>query len=282
MDFANDAPLAEQFHLAFLQVLGTAFRPARYVLKGGANLRYFFGSLRYSQDIDLDLIGGEGWRLEEAVDTVLGGRALTLLLRGPGLVTAEISKPKQTATTRRWKVGLRPTGRSDLVRTRIEFSSRTGEGEGDPRFELARVPDAVAEPYGVVSPVVQRYAGPSMVEQKIAALALRSETKARDVFDLDLLFRERTRSFPSAPLAPTRVAMARARAEALTDADFEAQVLPFLDPAVAPIYTASGAWSHLRQFVSDQLGRLDAPPASDGPAVTSPRRASGVRRGGRP
>jgi predicted nucleotidyltransferase component of viral defense system len=45
----------EFFHIAFLAVLGTRLDSARYVLKGGANLRYFFGSQRYSEDIDLDL-----------------------------------------------------------------------------------------------------------------------------------------------------------------------------------------------------------------------------------
>jgi hypothetical protein len=46
----------ELFHLAFLQVLQARLDQSRYVLKGGANLRYFFDSVRYSEDIDLDLL----------------------------------------------------------------------------------------------------------------------------------------------------------------------------------------------------------------------------------
>ena len=47
-------------------------------------------------------------------------------------------------------------------------------------------------PYGLTSPTVQHYGETAAIEQKIAALALRSETKARDVFDLDLLLRSTT------------------------------------------------------------------------------------------
>ena len=280
MPLPDDATRAEQFHLAFLHVLGTAVRPADYVLKGGVNLRYFFGSVRYSQDIDLDVIGGAGWRLEEAVDRVLIGRALTLLLHGPGLTVVDVAKPKQTDTTRRWTLGLQVAGRSVPIRTKIEFSGRRGDEPPDERFELRRVSDTVVQPYGVVPPVVQRYSAPSMVEQKVAALALRSETKARDVFDLDLLLRERARSFPTVPLLTTHVQVAIARARELTDASFEAQVLPFLDPSVVPLYTAPGAWAHLRHYVADQLDDLRQPLAVDEPGLDRPRTPRGPRLGG--
>ena len=52
----SDAQLIEAFHLAFLQVLQARVQQEHYVLKGGANLRYFFDSVRYSEDIDLDAI----------------------------------------------------------------------------------------------------------------------------------------------------------------------------------------------------------------------------------
>lgn len=52
----RDAQVVELFHLAFLQVLQARLDQARYVLKGGTNLRYFFDSVRYSEDIDLDLL----------------------------------------------------------------------------------------------------------------------------------------------------------------------------------------------------------------------------------
>lgn len=45
----TDAQIIEFFHLAFLQVLQARLNQTRYVVKGGANLRYFFESLRYSR-----------------------------------------------------------------------------------------------------------------------------------------------------------------------------------------------------------------------------------------
>lgn len=49
----SDAQVVELFHLAFLQVLQARVDQARYVLKGGANLRFFFDSMRYSEDPEI-------------------------------------------------------------------------------------------------------------------------------------------------------------------------------------------------------------------------------------
>ena len=81
---SRDVSVIEEFHLTFLQVLATSLRPSLYILKGGANLRYFFVSFRYSQDINLDYLGEDGWRLEEVVDRVLAGPALGMSLRASG------------------------------------------------------------------------------------------------------------------------------------------------------------------------------------------------------
>ena len=94
----------ECFHLAFLEVLRARLDPARYVLMGGANLRYFFDSVRYSENIDLDVSGVAGWMLEHKVDGVLSSQPLEFILRSSGLavVATDVTKPKQTETTRRW------------------------------------------------------------------------------------------------------------------------------------------------------------------------------------
>lgn len=69
------ARAVELLHLAFLQVLASQVDPARYVVKGGANLRLFVGSPRRSQDIDLDIL--PGWNVEDRVDAVLSSQALS-------------------------------------------------------------------------------------------------------------------------------------------------------------------------------------------------------------
>jgi len=109
--------IIEFVHLAFLDALSKRLDPSRYILKGGANLRYFFGSVRYSEDIDLDLCGKEPWDLERKIDGVIESPAMGALLRVGDLSVADFSKPKQTKTTRRWKVSPR-TGPSALCNKR--------------------------------------------------------------------------------------------------------------------------------------------------------------------
>ena len=98
MEPLSNAQITELFHAAFLDVLSKRLDPARYVLKGGANLRYFFESLRYSEDIDLDIIGVEPWGLEDKVDGVLESGTMKTVLRVSSLAIAELqsqSRPRR-------------------------------------------------------------------------------------------------------------------------------------------------------------------------------------------
>ena len=141
----RDAQVVELFHLAFLQVLQARLDPARYVLKGGAKLRYFFDSVRYSEDIDLDIDGLAPWTLTEKVDGILASPTINAVLRSGGLAVEGFTKPKQTKTTRRWKVAITVSGRRETVRTKIEFSHRGGEG----RHVLEPVAGRIVAPYAL-------------------------------------------------------------------------------------------------------------------------------------
>lgn len=247
MRVLSQAQVVELFHVAFLDVLSSRLDPTRYVLKGGANLRYFFESLRYSEDIDFDINRVEPWRLEEKIDGVLAAVPLRALLRVGGLEVAEFSKPKQTKTTQRWKVAIDVSGRSEPVRTKIEFSNRNGER----RYRLEPVPSRIVAPYALRSPSVQHYIEDAPAEQKVKALAGRSETQARDVFDLDLLLRRRT--LQPGSLDPHLLADAADRALQLPFAAFRDQVLPFLDPDVVELYDTEAAWEQMQTFVVEKL-----------------------------
>jgi hypothetical protein len=50
----DDAAVREAFHTVLLRKLVDRVNPSLFRLKGGVNLRLFFGSLRYSEDMDLD------------------------------------------------------------------------------------------------------------------------------------------------------------------------------------------------------------------------------------
>jgi predicted nucleotidyltransferase component of viral defense system len=241
------AQLTECFHLAFLQVLHTRLDQSSYVLKGGTNLRYFFESVRYSEDIDLDARGIESWLLAEKVNAVLTSPAIERQLLAFGLSVESFCKPKQTETTQRWKVSLRASGQSDPIRTEIEFSRRNG----DDRYLLEAVPSRVVTPYALRAPAVMHYTAEAALEQKAEALAGRSETQARDVFDLDLLLRRQPP--PTITVRPGVPERAAERALDLPYAAFRDQVLPFLDPEIAELYVGEAVWTQMQSFVVESL-----------------------------
>ena len=51
----NSLQQREVFHLEFLRWLGYKINPNSYALKGGTNMRFFFNSNRYSDDMDIDI-----------------------------------------------------------------------------------------------------------------------------------------------------------------------------------------------------------------------------------
>jgi predicted nucleotidyltransferase component of viral defense system len=239
--------IIELFHVAFLDVLSRRLEQTRYVLKGGANLRYFFGSPRYSEDLDLDAWEIQSWQLEEKVDDVLASPQLRIILRPSRLEVAETSKPKQTKTTQRWKTGIAAPGQARLVRTKIEFSNRNGEE----RFRLEAIPNEVVRAYGLRPPTVQHYVDGAPAEQKVRALADRAQTQARDVFDLDLLLRRQPLEAGSLPGETLKEAAGRTLE--LSFDEFRQQVVEFLEPDAIELYDSPEAWELMQTWVAEQL-----------------------------
>ncbi len=248
----TDAQVIEFFHLAFLQVLQAGLDQSRYVLKGGTSLRYFFGSLRYSEDIDLDAVDIEPWKLEAKIDEALSSPAMQILLRSGGLALEEVTKPKQTPTTQRWKPLLTVAGRSSNVRTKIEFSHRSA----DSRRVLEAVPEHVVAPYALRPPTMLHYTADAAIEQKIAALAHRSETQARDLFDLELLLRLDPAAVTAGDIPPNTLDLAVERAFELPFQAFTDQVVRFLDVDIVELYDDPTAWDRTQAFVAERLREL--------------------------
>ena len=248
----TDAKLIELFHLAFFQVLQARLGQAHYVVKGGINLRYFFESHRYSEDVDLDAVEVEPWRLEETVDGVLASPAIGLLLRSADLVVEQVTKPKQTETTQRWKPLIAVGGRRAPLRTKIEFTRRGA----DPRRVLEAVPDRVVAPYALRAPTMLHYTADAAIEQKIEALAYRSQTQARDVFDLELLLRRHRDAVLPGRIQTRLLDAALERTFELPFEAFQDQVGPFLDPEVVELYDDRAAWGRTQEFVAQRLTEL--------------------------
>jgi len=240
------------FHLALLSVLQVRLSQKHYVLKGGANLRYFCRSPRYSEDVDFDAAGIRPEKLEEKIDAVLSSRALAFVLRTHDMAIQRTSKPKPTPTTQRWKLMLAHSKSGEPIWTKVEFSHRGT----DPRTSLDRVPDEIVSSYAVRPPTVMRYLPAAMIEQKIVALAGRTETQARDVFDLELLFR----GWPDA-VAPGTVPAKQLEAAAegtmqLSFENYRALVIRFLEPDARELYDRRETWDQMQSRVVEKLVAL--------------------------
>lgn len=249
------AQVIECFHLAFLGALPERLPRDAYVLKGGANLRYFYGSFRYSEDIDLDVLRGESWWLADKVNEALVAASLRLPLQRVGVEVVELHPlSKQTETTQRWKLALGAEGHRNTISTSIEFSRRNG----DTRWQLDAIPEAVVEPYALRPPTTLRYLPAAAIEQKAIALARRSRTQARDVFDLELLFRGHPDAVVPGAISAGDLKEAVRNCLALEFDAYAAQVVPFLDAAIAASYEGLEVWEQTQLYVAEKLEQLDA------------------------
>ena len=61
----------ELFHLLFLRQLEGKLDKKLYALKGGCNLRFYFKSIRYSEDIDFDVSIISKETLENKINKIL-------------------------------------------------------------------------------------------------------------------------------------------------------------------------------------------------------------------
>jgi predicted nucleotidyltransferase component of viral defense system len=229
---------------------------AHWVVKGGVNLRAWFGSRRYSEDLDLDAIGMASHVLRERFDKVLLSASLADLLRSQGLAVVRMSKPKQTDTTQRWKLELTAAGLSIPLHTKVEFSSR---GTRDDEYALQPVRSDIVRPYGIPAPTANHYTAASAIRQKIRALATRSETQARDIWELDHVLRT-TNADPRPLPADLRTALPAAieRTYGVEYDDFKSQVVPYLSEDDQTVYGTRDAWDRMRELVVERLEELSS------------------------
>jgi predicted nucleotidyltransferase component of viral defense system len=181
----NVLQIREVFHLEFLRWFSRKLPTAHYALKGGVNLRLFFGSIRYSEDMDIDVQGAGVGKIKKTVMDILGTRGFSDSLNAFGIervVLPDLLKAKQTETTQRFKIHLITSGGEDLF-TKIEFSrpgfSRAGFVEP--------VSAAILRSYKMTPLLVPHYDASEAIRQKVHALAGRSVLQPRDIFDLFIL-----------------------------------------------------------------------------------------------
>lgn len=243
----------ELFHLVLLRALVAKGEDKGLVaLKGGCNLRFFFGSVRYSEDMDLDVVVIAKETLRNKVDRLLKSPAVVAPLKTHGLTIVTTSAPKQTETTQRWKVGLRRQGDELPIRTKVEFSRR--DDIAGTKYEPTD--REVLRPYGLTPVLAVHYTVGAAIRQKIHALAARAEPQARDVFDLSLLLARPDAADLSLDAA-ARVWLDDAidRAMGISFDEYASKVVAYLEPSQTEIYADRSAWDAMQE---DVVARLEA------------------------
>ncbi len=247
----------EAFHLLFLRELVRSAPLESFVLKGGSNLRFFFGSIRYSEDMDLDAGDIPVHALTDRVMAILEAPALSAAMRPHGIrevVPPDLMHAKQTETVQRFKVHLLTTANEDLF-TKVEFSRRGF----DAPLKAEAVSTAVLSRYRMPPLIAPHYTAATAVRQKLRALLSRARPQARDVFDLWVLSTQVKPSGMVAALAADEVAEARDRILSIDFNEYRDAVVAYLGPDDQPAHDSPDFWDAIRlQVLSGiEAGRGD-------------------------
>ncbi len=255
----DDVAVREAFHVHLLRELVGRIDPNLCRLKGGVNLRLFFGSIRYSEDIDLDGDHRARPALRREVGRLLHDAAFLRQLAALGIrgVEARPGPNKDTETTLRYKARVVSPGGVPLP-TKVEVSYRKEESAEEATLEAAD--ERVTSPYlsSADRPLrVMHYTVMPAIRQKIAALALRAEVQARDVFDLALLAQKKTDRldlpFLRSRLSDDTLREAHRRALSLSYDQYRSTVVEFLGPSRRADLGSESAWDEQRLFAARLL-----------------------------
>jgi len=241
----------ELFHLVLIDLLGRKLDKKLYALKGGCNLRFFFKSFRYSEDIDLDvstMLSKD--KLQVIMSRIIKSKTFTQILDVRGIKILESSSPKQTETTQRWKFVLSIPLSSVPLRTKIEFSRqgmKTGLAFDSVDANLIRV-------YELAPILTSHYQQEEACVQKVIALAKRRQIQARDVFDLHLLLTSGVNPTAVIEKANKYVDIAKDNVWAVSYEMFKSQVVSYLHPEYQVQYASSELWDSMILTVVNALG----------------------------
>lgn len=236
----------EIFHFLFLERLLQASDPQAFVLKGGINLRFYFASPRYSEDMDLDVLVGAVGTLRNRAYRILRDPAFVRALGTYGikdLILGDPAKAKQTPTTQRFRARL-VTAAGDAYPTKVEFSRRGVPSDSD-NAPIETIDPSIGGRYRRLSFPCRHYTAATACEQKLLALANRRQAQARDAFDLYILWL----GGHAKPGLGTLSAAERDRAAetvlGFSYADYAGQVLDYLEPGDRERFAAEARWGEI-------------------------------------
>jgi predicted nucleotidyltransferase component of viral defense system len=249
MNTYNTKQYIEQFHLLFLDQLSRKLDPKLYALKGGCNMRFYFKSIRYSEDIDLDIQIIHKETLRNKIKNILTSVPLKQILQFRGIEIITISEPKQTETTQRWKLTIKIEDFLLPLHTKIEFSRR-GLQTGT-KFEA--IDPHLIQSYNLSPIMMNHYSADTAFQQKVHALASRSQTQARDLFDIYILLTSQIKNSSFAKKQKHIFHEAQIKAKTITFQDFKSQVLSYLAPEYQQQYDSKTVWNNIITQVNNAL-----------------------------
>ncbi|MBU4496227.1 MAG: nucleotidyl transferase AbiEii/AbiGii toxin family protein [Candidatus Aminicenantes bacterium] len=250
MKFYSPKAAIELFHLVLLDILGRKVDKKHYALKGGSNLRFFFKSFRYSEDMDLDVSSELSKdKLQDSMNRILESKTIEQILDVKGIRMQHKSSPKPTDTTQQWKFAISAPGSNVLLRTKIEFS-RSGKFT-DMAFDS--VDANLIRTYGLPPILASHYKLEDAYLQKVVALATRREIQARDVFDIHLLLASGVETTVVCEETAKIVDKARENACAVSYDMFKSQVVSYLHPDYQAQYSSPELWDKIVLTVEGAL-----------------------------
>lgn len=245
----NPKEKIELFHLLFLRHLEGKLDKKLYALKGGCNLRFFFKSIRYSEDIDLDIHTIASATLRNKVDKIIDSIDFKKVLRSKDLEVIQSNPVKQSETTQRWKLLLRSPDSSIPLPTRIEFSRR----KMDKGMAYEAVDPDLINHHHLYPILCNHYDRDTAFLQKINALINRTETQARDIFDLKWLLDQGVNIKKSKLFSPEDISTAIKNAKQIHYVDFKGQVVAYLMEDYQHFYASKEKWHEIQTEVINAL-----------------------------
>ncbi len=250
METLSPSQIVEQFHLLFLDQLGQQLDKRLYALKGGCNLRFYFQSIRYSEDIDIDVTTINKATLANKVQKILASTPFQQILQIRGIAIQNVHAVKQTDTTQRWKMLLKSVHSSLAIHTKIEFSRR-GMDEG---IEFGTINKLLIQRYQLPPIFIPHYDANTALKQKLSALINRTETQARDVFDIHLLLNIAADAKTIMASLPTDER--RRVIESTLNISFDyykSLVVSYLDPIYTQQYDDPKLWENMQLSLVEML-----------------------------
>ena len=245
----NTLQIEEIFRLIFLRALVRKIPVSSFSTKGGCNLRFFFGSERYSEGIEMDVSGVAVHVLKDQVMSIFNSSGMIDTLRTFGIEEIHppaLARQKQTETVQRFKAHLTTSAGEDIA-TKIEFSRRGLEAP----IRAEPILLTVLASYRMAPLIVPHYTTVAAVRQKIQALVTRRQPEARDVFDLYVLSShvEAQRLQLSGLASNDDLLQALERVDSIEYEQYRDTVVGFLPPEEQESYDDSLMWDQIRLVV---------------------------------